>query len=193
MQFLPVRPSPNSMEHDLLDRGFYQRGASTLRVDRPGTKFAILFGFPPMDVDAARAFVSKMLRGSRQGLQINIPTLVKQGIPGSPVVDGNVTGAATSIAVRGLTPSYVAKEQFWMTIVRSDGTAYLHSVFETVVANGSGEATIEIEPPLRAPFVDGDTIHLGKPFMQGFIEGGFKWKVDGEQFVELSALVEEYR
>lgn len=194
MQTLPVKPSPNSMEPTLLDRGFIQRGAASLRVDRPGSKWAIKFTFPLMTVDGARGFISKIIRGKRQGLQINIPLLVKQGIPGSPVVDGAVAGAATSIPVRGLTPNYVVKEQYWMTIVEADGTAYLHSVIDTVMADGTGAATLEIEPALRAPFADGDTIHLAKPFMQGFIDGeNYGWVVRSDRFVEPTVTVEEYK
>lgn len=194
MQTLPVKPKPNSMEPTLLDRGFIQRGAASLRVDRPGSKWAIKFTFPLMTVDGARGFISKLLRAKRQGLQINIPLLVEQGIPGSPVVDGAVVGAATSIPVRGLTPGYVVKEQYWMTIVEADGTAYLHSVIYTVTADGTGAAILDIEPPLRAPFVDGDTIHLAKPFMQGFIDGeNYGWVVRSDRFVEPTVTVEEYK
>lgn len=194
MQTLPVKPSPNSMEPILLDRGFIQRGAASLRVDRPGSKWGVTFTFPLMTVDGARAFISKLLRAKRQGLQIDIPLLVKQGIPGTPVVNGAVTAAATSIAVRGLTPGYVAKEQYWMTIVEADGTAYLHSVIDTVTADTLGQATIQIEPALRAPFADGATIHLAKPFMQGFMEGeSYSWMVRSDRFVELSITIEEYK
>lgn len=194
MQTLPVKPKPNGMEATLLDRGGIMRGASSLRIDRPGSKWRIAFTFPVMTVDAARAFLSKLTRAKRQGLEIDIPLLVPQGIPGSPVVDGAVTSAATSIAVRDLTPGYIVKEQYWMTVEEADGTAYLHSVVSTVVANGAGDAIIQIEPPLRAPFADGDTVQIGKPYMQGFVDGeGFSWTVRSDRFVELTAVVEEYK
>lgn len=194
MQTLPVKPSPNGMEPSLIDRGFIQRGASALRIDRPGTKWGINFMFPIMTVDVARGFISKLLRAKRQGLQIDIPLVVPQGIAGNPVVDGPVTSAGTTLSVRGLTPNYVVKEQYWLTVVETDGTAYLHSVIETVVADGTGDATLEIEPALRAPFADGDTVHLGKPFMQGFMDGNaYGWKVREDKYVEISITVEEYK
>lgn len=194
MQQLPVKPSPNGMTPTLVDPGFIQRGSSALRVDRPGSHWAIDFVFPLMTVDGARAFISKLLRAKRQGLQINIPLLVHQGIPGSPVVDGAVLAAGSTLSVRGLTPGYPVKEQYWFTVTEADGTAYLHSVVETVVADALGEAVLEIEPPLRAPFVDGDTIHMAKPFMQGFIEGqGYSWTVRSDRFIELTVKVEEYK
>lgn len=190
---LPVKPSPNSMEESLLDFGFAQRGAATVRVDRPGSRWRIAFTFPLMTVDASRAMNSRLKRAKRQTLQIDIPILVDQGIPGSPVVDG-AGQAGTTLAVRGFEPNYHAKEDFWFTVVEADGTAYLHSMAETVTADMSGNATLEIEPPLRAPFPDGAVIHFGKPFMQGFMEGdAYTRAVPGNKLVVLAVTVEEYK
>jgi len=157
------------MKPGLLDRGFIQRGATSLRINKPGSRHRMTFTYPPMPPEVAARFSTKLKRALRNGLQIPVPLLIKQGVPGSPVVDG-ADQSGSSIAVRGLTPGYIAKESFWLTIVDADDTAYLHAVETTVVADGSGEATIEIEPPLRVPFEDGDTIELGKPYMQGFVE-----------------------
>lgn len=194
MQSLPVKPSPNAMTPQLIDRGGIMRGASSIRIDRPGSRWRIEFVFPIMTVDGARAFISKLLRGQRQGLQVDIPLLVPQGNPGSPVVDGAVTAAGTALPLRGLTPGYAIKEQYWITVVESDGTAYLHSVVSSVVADGTSNATVQIEPPLRAPFADGDTVHIGKPFMQGFMDAdGYTWSIRSDRFVELSVAIEEYQ
>lgn len=165
---LPTAITP-MMKPAVLDRGFIQRGAASLRVDRLGNRNRMVFTYPPMNPEVAARYTTKMKRALRRGLQIDIPLLIKQGIPGSPVVDGG-DQAGDSIAVRGLTPGYVAKEGFWLTIVQSDGTAFLHSVETTVTADGSGEATLEIEPPIHGVFEDGDTIELGKPYMQGFVD-----------------------
>ncbi len=190
---LPAKPRPNSMDAALLDFGFTQRGAASLRVDRPGARHRAMFGFQPMRPDEARAFLARFKRGKRQGVRVYIPLLVDQGSPGSPVVDG-AGQAGSSIAVRGLTPAYIAREDFWLTIVEADGKAYLHSMAETAVAAADGTATFEIEPPLRAPFADGDTIHIGKPYMEGFIDGSeLPWRIPPNQFIELTLTVEEYR
>ena len=190
---LPVKPRPNFMEPSLLDFGFAQRGAATIRVNRPGSRWRNSFAFPLMTVDAARSFIARLLRAKRQTLQVDIPLLVDQGNPGSPVVNGGGQ-AGTSLNIRGFTAGYVAKEQFWLTIVEADGTAYLHSVAETASANGSGNATVEIEPPLRAPFANGATIHFAQPYMQGFMDGdAYTWTVRTDRYVELSVTVEEYK
>jgi hypothetical protein len=191
---LPVKPSPNSMSPELVDRGFFQRGAATLRVEKPGSHFKFTFSFPPMKVEQANSFTTKLLRAKRKGLRVYLPLRIGQGIPGTPLVDGAVTAAAETLAIKGLTPGYILREGYWITVVEADGSAYVHNVFETVVADASGDATVEIEPPLRAPFADGDTIHIGKPFVDGFMESEtIRWDVTSDDFVVLTITFEEYR
>lgn len=190
---LPVKPIPNRMMPSLLDYGQILRGAASLRVDRPGSRWRFRFGYPPMRQDQADTFTAPLTRAKRQGVRIYLPVRVFQGFPGSPVVDG-AGQSGSSLAVRGLTVGYIAKVGFWLTIVEGDGTAYLHRIVETVVADDAGEATLEIEPPLRAPFDDGDTIHLGKPFIDGFMDGD-KWEYDIQEaeMTTLTLEVEEYQ
>lgn len=193
---LPSRPKPNAAQPTLIDKGGIMRGSSALRIDRPGNHYAISFQWPreAMEPDVARTFTGRLQRAKRNGLQFEIPLLVEQGIPGEPVVDGAVTGAATSIDITGFTPFYIIREGYWLTISESDGSAYLHSVVETVVADDDGNATVEIEPPLRAPFADGDSIEFARPFMQGFIASdNFSWSIDGERRADIAIDVEEYR
>lgn len=192
---LPDKPAPNSMSVEMIDMGGILRGASSLRIDRLGNRYAITFAWPreAMEPDVARTFTGRLQRAKRAGIEIRLPLLVDQGIPGAPVADGAVTAPSTTIAVRGFTPAYIIKEGYWLTISEADGTAYLHSVVETVVANDDGEATLQIEPPLRAPFADGDTIEIGAPFMQGFIASdNLGWDTDGERRTAVSITVEEY-
>lgn len=190
---LPAKPIPNQMQPALLDYGFMQRGASSLRVDRAGSRYRITFGFPPMFHEEAAIFTSRFQRGKRQGIQIRVPTLRAQGFPGTPVVDG-AGQSGSSIDLTGFNVGYAAKEGFWLTIVEADGTAYLHTVATTAVADALGEMTLEIEPPLRAPFADGDTVEIGAPYMQGFVDGeNFEWGVRTDRYVELSVTVEEYQ
>lgn len=190
---LPSKPKPNQMTPGMIDRGYILRGASSLRVDRAGNRWAFNFTYPPMQQDEADTFTAPLARAKRQGVRIYLPVRVPQGIPGAPLVDGAVTAAASSLDVKGLNVGYVARVGFWLTIVDADGVGYLHRVVETVVADGSGNATLQIEPPLRAPFADGDTVHLGKPFIEGFIDGQ-QWTYDigSDEFTTLSLTVEEF-
>ena len=190
---LPANPAPNGMDPILMDLGMVQRGASSLRVDRPGNRYRIAFSYPPMQPDKARTFTGRLTRAKREGVKITLPLIVPQGSPGSPVVDG-AGQSGTSLAVRGLTVGYPAKEGFWLTIYEADGTGYLHQVVETVRADAAGEATLSIEPALRAPFADGATIELAAPTVEGFVDGGeWGWSIPVNRLVAVGFTVEGYK
>lgn len=190
---LPRLPRPNRMAVDVLDFGFTQRGAASLRVERPGGRHRIILSWPREIVEGAVAskFLALLKRGKRQSVQIDVLLPQPQGSPGAPVVDG-AGQSGSSIAIRGLTPNYTAKADYWLTIVEADGTAYLHSVFETVRADDAGEATVEIEPPLRAPFPDGAAVHLARPYVQGQLVGEtFSYAFEELRRVPLTITIEE--
>jgi len=190
---LPKFPRPNRMGVDYLDFGISQRGASSLRVDRPGNRHRLTFIWPVevMDAEIAAKFISRLKRGKRRDVQIDILLPQPQGSPGSPVVNG-AGQSGTSIAVRGLTPGYMVRDDYWLTIIEADGTAYLHSAAEPVRANASGQATIQIEPPLRAPFADGAVIQMARPFIQGELVGEtFSYAYESLRRVPLAITIEE--
>ena len=191
---LPESPAPNGMVPRLTDPGFVQRGASALRINRPGSHWAFELTFPPMRPELSRRFSARLLRAKREGLRIKLPLLGEhQGIPGAPVVDG-AGQAGTSLAVRGLTPGYVAKEGFWFHIVRAaTGKQYLHKVFGTAITGADGKAVMQIEPALRVPFADGDMIELAAPEVEGFVDGdSWGWEVPVNRLIALAVTVEEY-
>ncbi len=189
---LPSDPAPNGMEAALLDYGVIQRGASSLRVNRPGNRYRMAFSYPPMQPDKARTFTGRLTRAKRDGVKVELPLIVSQGSPGSPVVDG-AGQSGTTLAVRGLTPGYVAREGFWLTITDADDRGYLHQVMVTIAADGSGDATLLIEPPLRAPFADGADIELAAPWIEGFIDGEeWGWMIPVNHLVSVGFTVEEY-
>ncbi len=190
---LPVKPKPNRMSPMLLDQGQLLRGASTLRVDRPGSRWRFKFAYPPMRQDQADTFTAPLTRAKRAGIRIYLPVRVHQGFPGSPVVDGaGQTGSTLSL--RGLSTRYSARVGFWLTIVEADGTGYLHRVVQTTVADDSGDVTLQIEPPLRAPFADGATVHLGKPYIEGFLDGDIiGYDIEEAEFTNIAFEVEEYQ
>ncbi|RDC59791.1 hypothetical protein HME9302_00007 [Alteripontixanthobacter maritimus] len=191
---LPATPAPNGISPTLLDYGFTQRGASSLRVDRAGSRYRFEVSYPPMPADRAREFTSRLQRAKSEGLQIDIPLLgVSQGLPGAPVVNG-AGQAGKVLALRGLTPGYIAKSGFWLTVVEADGTAYLHSVAQTAVADAIGLASVDIVPPLRAPFADGDRVELARPFVQGFLDGDeWGWAVPINRLIAVGFMLEEFK
>lgn len=193
MIVLPRFPRPNRPAVELLDFGLIQRGAASLRVERPGSRHRMAFTWPRevMRPETAAKFLSRLKRGKRQGVQIDVLLPQAQGSPGSPVVDG-AGQSGTSLDVRGLTSGYTAREHYWLTIVETDGTAYLHSVFQTVRASNTGTATIEIEPPLRAPFPDGARVELARPFVQGDLVGEtLSYAYEDLRQIPLSIVIEE--
>lgn len=190
---LPDSPAPNGMEPTLLDYGSVQRGAAALRVNRPGSRWRMGFTYPPMLPDVSRKFVARLVRAKRDGVRITLPLIVPQGLAGSPVVDG-AGQAGTALALRGLAPAYIAREGFWLNVVEADGTSYLHKVFETGVADGDGKVTLEIDPPLRAPFADGDRVELSAPWIDGFVDGeDWSWTVPLNRLIAVGFVVEEYQ
>jgi hypothetical protein len=192
---LPSDPRPNRMTVEVLDFGFTQRGAASLRVERPGGRHRITLSWPRevMRPGTTQRFTSRLKRGKRQGVQIDLLLPVPQAGAGAPVVDGAGQSGST-LAVRNITPGYVIREDFWITVVEADGTAYLHSVFETVRASTAGEATIEIEPPLRAPFADGNRVEIARPFIQGELLGEtFSYAFEDQRQTPLAITIEEYK
>lgn len=192
---LPNSPAPNGVSPRLIDYGLTLRsptGGSALRVDRPGSRFAAEVSYPPMAAKTARVFVSRLLAAKSEGLRIEFPLIGEdQGIPGSPVVDG-AGQAGKTLAVRGLTPYYAAKEGFWLSIEDADGQHYLHNCRATVVADASGDAELGIEPALRVPFADGAAIHLAKPMIEGLVDGdSWGWQIPVERLIALQVTIEE--
>lgn len=185
---------PNGVEPRLIDRGTVLRGGASVRVDRAGSRYGTMLSFPPMVPQRSRVLIADLLRAKREGLRVEVQLLGEgQGIPGVPVVDGAGQSGA-SIAIRGLTPAYIAKKGFWLNLIEADGTRYLHNVSATAVADGTGAATVQIEPPLRAPFADGDTVELAKPMIEGFVDGEeWSWSVPVNHLIAVSVPLEEYQ
>jgi hypothetical protein len=192
---LPSNPAPNGVVPRLIDYGFTMRsptGGSSLRLDRAGSRFAVEVSYPPMKADKARVFVSRLLEAKSQGLRIEFPLLgVSQGNPGTPVVDG-AGQAGKTLSVRGLTPGYVVKEGYWLSIVDADGQHYLHNATAVVTADAGGLASLSITPALRVPFADGAVIHLAKPMIEGLVDGNeWSWQLPVNRLIALAVTIEE--
>jgi len=195
MIILPTNPRPNRMSVELLDFGFTQRGASSLRVERPGGRHRIVFSWPRevMRPPVSSGFIALLKRGKRQGVQIPVLLPRSQTGAGSPVVNGAGQSGVT-LSVRGLTPGYTVGQDFWMTIIDSNQDGYLHTVVEAVTANGSGVAALQIEPPLRAPFADGAAINMSTPFIEGELLGeSFSYGFEEMRQIPLQIVIEEYK
>lgn len=172
---LPALPAPNGCEPRIVSFNLHERpstGAAVQTIFRPGSRFALDISFPVMTANDARKFASRLTRAEREGLRIEVPLLdVDQGAPGTPVINGNYP-SGTALPLRGLTPGYVFDEGYWLTLTNAAGSYFLHRVVGSVAANGSGIATVSIETPIRAAILDGATVLVAQPMVQGFIETG---------------------
>ena len=189
---LPSHASPNLATPTLIDFGGVLRpstGAKLLRVNRAGSRFRVAMTLPVQSAEDARIIVARLIAAKTEGLRVTYPLQgIDQGAPGAPVVFG-AGQSGNTIDLRGLTPGYLAREGFWLSIVR-DGQHYLHVVRAPgAIANNDGEIALPISPNLRVPFPDDAVVHLGRPMIEGLIEGDVSWDlalaglVDGIGFV----------
>lgn len=83
---------------------------------------------------------------------------------GTPVVDGSNAVRSRTLAVRGL-PNSLANVWRAGDLIQlgSGATARLHRVLTDTTSNGSGQATVDINPPLRTTYSDGAAIVVANP------------------------------
>jgi len=170
----PAEYGPQSFSMALVDFGGIMRpalGGAVTRVNRLGNRYRCDVSMPPLELDDGRVFVSRLIRAKSEGLRMEIPlTLGKQGVPGvTATVDGAVAGG-TSLPVKGVNAGWVAKEGYWLSIVKS-GQHYVHNIAALATADVTGDIVLTITPELRVSLVDGDVVHLAKPMIEGFVDG----------------------
>jgi hypothetical protein len=190
---LPDDIGPASLTMGLIDYGGVLRpalGGPLQRVNRLGSRFRASVSLPPLEGHRAGAFRVRLVRAKAEGLRMEIPLQQAQGAPGAPVVDG-AGQAGTSIDLRGLTPGYVGKEGYWLSIVK-DGQHYVHMLAAAMVVASDGTATASIVPALRTAFPDGAVVHLSKPMIEGVVLGDeMAWEVSLARHTMLSFDIEE--
>lgn len=189
---LPEDPAPNGVQVTPVDAGFLLRSAtasSLLRVDRAGSHYQAEISFPPMEPEVADRFVVRIERAKRQGLRVDYPLLGRgQSGCGSPVVHGSGQ-AGTSLVLRGLTPSFAVKEGFKFTVVDADDNRALHKVAEPARVAANGRVTLSIEPPLRLVLLDGATVLMARPTIEGMITGDVPQVLSVDRLVRFGATI----
>ena len=195
---LPSGVIPNSATPTFVDFGGVQSspmGGASQRVNRAGARYRVSFTLPVQTPAIARVIVSRLIQAKQDKLRVAMPLNgVSQGTVGTPLVNGAVSAAASSIPVKGLTASYAMKEGYWMTIVDSSGNRFLHCVTADGTADGTGNLTVSITPNLRKAFADGDTIILDAPTIEGWVIGDeWQWQLSVEQLTPFEFTIEEVR
>jgi len=189
---LPTFAVPGSFQATFNDAGFTQTGIqSDDYIPRKGGRYTVAFTFGPYTPENGRVMVSRLIAGKQGGVRVKLPLLHSQGTPGTPLLNGAVTTGRT-IAIDGLIPGYVIQEGFWLSLVKS-GQHFLHSVGVGATANGSGQATIELNELLRDSFADNTVVNLAEPQVEGLLPGDWSWGVDVNRVFPIEFSLKEVR
>jgi hypothetical protein len=189
---LPTFAVPGSFQATFNDAGFTQTGIqSDDYIPRKGGRYTVAFTFGPYTPENGRVMVSRLIAGKQGGVRVKLPLLHSQGSPGTPLLNGAVTTGRT-IAIDGLTAGYVIQEGFWLSLVKS-GQHFLHSVGVGATANGSGQATIQLNELLRDSFADNTVVNLAEPQVEGLLPGDWSWSVDVNRVFPLEFSLKEVR
>lgn len=182
---LPDEFVPRDAVPGLLDFGQTLRpasGAPALRVNRAGSRFTLQVAFPPMRPEKARRFVALMLAAKAEGLRMTFPLMgIVQG-GGAAVVDGS-GAAGTALPLSGMTPHYMVRQGSWLTAIDADGVRCLHNVSAPARVAADGKVTLAVYPPQRLELVDGDTVLVAKPTIEGIVTSDVNWTLPVNRIV----------
>lgn len=122
-----------------------------------GQKFKFSATYPPMsrsDFAPVLAFIMKQ-RSQKETFQISLPDLknAKGNVSGTVLVKNAHTAGDTTITVDAMTGTLKAGD-----FVKFAGDTKVYMVVSDVTADGSNEATLTIEPPLRSAISDNSSV-----------------------------------
>ena len=175
---LPSKPGLKTDSPTMLDWGgplTPVNGGAVQTLMRLGTRHALDFTLPTMPTEplgrqwAALLRLAKLygalLPWGQDGFAV--------GAPGAPVVDGDGQAGST-IALRGLTPSYAVRIGQAFSLLHA-GRYYLHFAAAQGIAGGDTRLALPIFPMLRVIPTDGDAF-TAKPMIQGSLSSNqVKW------------------
>lgn len=191
---LPNECCAASADHELVDFGFFQRGAlgaETARINRAGNRYRVSFVYGPYYQDLGSKVVARLQSAKTEGLRVPYPLPISQGSPGTPLVDG-AGQSGTTLNIKGLAAGYTCREGYWLSIETAAGRHYLHSVKTGGQADATGDLSVVLNTALLTEFADGDTVHLAKPMIEGWlVEGGDNWPSNADKTVTVSFTLEE--
>lgn len=122
-----------------------------------GQRFKFSATYPPMrrsDFAPVLAFIMKQ-RSQKETFQIALPDLknAKGDVSGTVLVNGAHTAGDTTITVDAMTGTLKAGD-----FVKFGGDTKVYMVVSDATADGSNEATLTIEPPLRSALADNASV-----------------------------------
>jgi hypothetical protein len=192
---LPTFPQPASATPFFMDPGGLVKGglgAPDQRINRLGGRFGISIELPVMQYTAtARQWVSKLNQAQTNGGRIKFPQMdFAVGSPGTVLINGAGQSGSTLI-VDGAAASYPFKDGQFFSIV-TGGVHHLYHVTADTTANGSGQASLPIFPPLRVQHADNDVCNFASPMIEGFVMGDQRqWDLAIGNFASISFEIHE--
>lgn len=175
---LPDEYTPREANPFLIDTGGILRGGTggaAGRLNRPGQRWGVEVVMPTMMPDKARAFAALMTVAKRDGLRLTFPLgggEIQGG--GAGTVDGS-GAAGTSLPAQGLTPGFMLRRGYWLTVQNAEGERFLHAVAEPVRVGTDGKATITLTTALLTTLASGNTILIAKPTIEGVVTSDVNW------------------
>jgi hypothetical protein len=169
-------------------------GGPIQRINRLGNRFALQVHLKTVPEEPDGRIIAQMLRlAKQQGAMFRWPQPGLQiGAPGSPVVDGAVSGG-TSLPIRGATPHYAIRFGQAVSIIHG-GRRYLATATAPTIVGADGRATVPIDPMLRTALSDGDTVEIAKPMIEGLLDSGdLEWEIMGSPFSSYSFTIREQK
>lgn len=181
---LPTSPPPREFEIFPVRRvAILSGGGADQQVNRSGERSEARITLPPVPMTDVPAWQAD-LRVTADTFILNIPESgISIGSPGTPLVNGG-SQTGSSLITDGWTASHVIAKGKWLSISVS-GLLYLYQVKAAVTANGSGQATLSIQPPLRTSPADNAALNVNPAKIEGFLE-----LPDGALAITVSRLME---
>ena len=122
-----------------------------------GQRFKFSASYPPMnrsEFAPVYAFIMKQ-RSQKETFQISLPDLknAKGDVSGTVLVNGSHTAGDTTITVDAMTGTLKAGD-----FIKFSGDTKVYMIVADATADGSNEATLTIEPPLRSDLSDNASV-----------------------------------
>jgi hypothetical protein len=194
---LPTSPYIQDAVPRFLNWGSQQKpplGGSTTQIERVGSRFALEVKMPLMKPEVGRPWVAALIEGMADGavsIEWPQPDFTPSG-NAMAAIKTAISGG-TTIALKGLAASTQALTRGQFISITHAGRSFLHMVAgANYTANGSGEATILIEPPLRTAVSEDDVVQIAAPIIEGYLVGDEReWNLPVARFYGLAFTIEE--
>jgi hypothetical protein len=145
-------------------------GGPSQRIARMGDRWMVKYDCRPLLYQQAAQVVADLNAGLSSKIRAYLPQPGINTALGAPAFASPSTAAGNTIAMTGFTPDVVIQSGQHFNIT-TGGVAYLYQVSAAVTADGSGNATVPIQPILKAQPATGDVINFANPVIEGFVQG----------------------